>query len=525
MIIIGSLINNHTLEILLLLITLLFTFYVLGRIIQETFSFKKSNHFLSIPIGLVIYLIFNHIMYFAIIFFQLKIEFLKGFDFLKEFSLFCIIAVSYKIWIPKNKNFYTSIYITSFTAISIIIPIIIFRVSDFYLPSFSPINSDFSDSITNIGELGYFHNISVNEDDFAWFQKTFEKYESTYYWIWLTSSWSSLSTEVVIDDLITPIVFIVVSLTVSGSLVDSERSIFSMTLSFLMSTLFILFLGLIGPYNSSFYSLAMIISIVMMLFNYVSQAKPPEKTITILLFSTLTFLTIDDNGLMLIIFYGLMLVIASIIKKGKIIFNTINYLLIVFVIIFICSILFLLENIEFLSEFILFIFIIVSIFSILFFPLYSLEYNGNRRNDLVSLEENLNKKFFKIVIITTIISITLSIFVGLLYNIDQIALYKDFFTSINIFNDSYWLGILIYFLLIILPLIIILIFKYFKIEFNILNLFVFINLIFNPVFVMIFMNIFDFKIDIQIIFLPSILLIVLEFLSLIVKKVPSKFKI
>ncbi|BDU67429.1 MAG: hypothetical protein TYPL_0820 [Candidatus Tyloplasma litorale] len=536
MAIVGLIFNNFIIESLLSIFILFLIFYIIGRIVQEQYSFKKSNNFLSIPIGFCVYLFINQIIYSIIIFLNMDYQLMKIIDLFKEIILLIFIVSFYKIWMPKwssffNKTFFRTIFLFLFSAL---IPFSIYLLLWHLLENFSPINENFIFAINRIEQTGIFHEGFVQQDSLMWI---FEKYESFYYWVSIISNllfndlYSYGSSfeyiEKTIEYIITPVILISISLMITGLIIDPERSIITVFISTFTSISSILLLGIIGPYNKSFYSLAISIFLIMMMYNYLSQSLPSNRTIIFYFFMLFIFLAIDENALILMLIYGMIAVISSFIKKGDSVRNIVRYFGIIFGILTLSVLLFLIENIEYISESIIYLILLLILFGFIYIPFRSLGHNQSRRKELVSFEEKTSKNFTLVSFSISLAIFLFSLFLCFVYEINLVNLLESYFIQINMFNDEYLIGLLIYSLIVILPMIIILILLWAKYNFksSLFLTFFYINMLFNPINIIVISTLFKFDVDYLVTFMPSLLLLFVALLNLLTRSIPQKWRI
>ena len=102
-----TLFNNSTLIIMTFSLVHIFAFYALGAIVQDYFSFKKSNRILSIPVGYITWSIMTLFSYVLPIIFGLDKVWFSLMGSLKELSILFIIVLYYKSWAPSYKELNT----------------------------------------------------------------------------------------------------------------------------------------------------------------------------------------------------------------------------------------------------------------------------------------------------------------------------------------------------------------------------------------------------------------------------------
>ncbi len=511
-------ISNDILNLVLVLALFLVIFYGSGRILQNYFSFKKSNQFLAIPIGFFSYFLITELTYLPTIFFEMENFIRSFFEVIKNFFLIVLIIIYNKSWLKIQKPNWYLIRTFSLVSLSVSIPILIYFLFDFYISSFTPLitsDSGFTliDSIRDISNKNYFESSFTSSS----ISLTMEKYQGFYYWIF---NISALTSENDILDMImryfVPIVIIfVITFSIIGTLIDPERNIFTFVYLTIISTFTIIGLGFIGQYNLFYYILPIIIFITLLLYSYSTEKAPNDNLITASIFLLLSIQVFSIYAIIIFLIYGFCITMICLLKDGFFIRSLIFYFSLFLLMSIGLSIIVLVDKFSELFSFsISYLLVILFLFIIIIVPLYSLAYSPNRQQELISFEKKTRDRiliWFPIgVLIFTVLIMGLASFSSISIN-DAILEYFDLINS-NILSS-----IFIYLIFIFVPSILFLGLKRFTNKFDFLMLFPFINLMFNPITLPIIIQLIGSEMSVFFIFIPSLVLIFVWIIDIILK--------
>lgn len=516
------------LKLILTSLLFIFIFYTLGRIIQTRFNLKKDFSLLAFPIGFFSYVIITQIFYFIFLLDILNIEnnILVLMEIMKNSFILIIIFILYKSWIPKiSFSKWEKIYIATDLSI-ILISVIIFFIADHYL--FNSINSEggtYYEAIFNIEKDNVF-DISLDRE--SGFLTASVQYESFYYWF---SSIGTLlsqdsNTEMIpyISKYLGPLFIIISISSISVHTFSKNRNIFTRIISLLASIIFLFSLALIGTLSNEFYSCGLMIIIGLLLLSYSYDTNPDNSYIFIVLIMSIASTSFTLWSIYIIFFVGVLSILLTIIRSGEIIRNIIYFVLIFMSIESIYWIITFLEYPDLINT-VIFVIISIAIISLcLLVPLYSIAFSPGRRKDLNSFEIKITKKIHYIVWSSLILFIILVFIISLSTGgWTLIANLQIFFNSI--ITDKPWISFMVYMVVIILPIICIYIARYLGYKNTLLALFIFINIIFNPMVLSEVLIFFTVDINWIIIFVPSIFIIISWTFSLAFKLLPKNLRL
>ena len=534
MILINLISNNDILTLILAIGMFLFIFYTLGRISQNYFSFKKSNHFLSIPIGYIFYFISTEIIYLVGLILQFNIDLLGILEVLKNIALFVVIGIFYRYWVfvPKPSLSWTKTIPLTFFLVAV--PIIVYFIMDAYVIDFTPDNADLN-LVGSINRISQTNEFASNWPQYSSWNDSqipsiLEKYEGQFYFINISTGLLGFGEDITketisfnMEYLMSSLISIVVILSIASTFVDSERSIISMIISMIISVLLILVLGYIGPYDKIFYSIPVLILIASLLYNYSYQYEGNDKTIVAIILISLTFYSITFWALMLITIIGLFSILITVIKKGQIVRNSIYFLSTLFLVLIISILMLTFDDFQLLTDSVIYLIVILILFAIITFPLYSIAYSQNRREDLSKFEENLNNRLTFIVIVSSIFLLIFSIIMISAFDNDIASISRTFFDAI--YEDNLNIAITIYIFTLFVPSILIIVASYLGYKSPLLLSLSYITLIFNPITLPTFTTIFGMIPNIYLIYLPTTLIFGAWLIGLILKVIPQKLRL
>ncbi len=504
-------IHGEYAQLLLSAVVLLATFYALGRIIQKYFRYNKSNIFISLPIGLIAFLIINQVVYTPIIITGLGVEIISIVDTLKAISLALFIVISYEAWFPRfNKIGAKTV---GLSLLSVATVILIYGLSALTLNNFAVINSTWVDGINTIGENGVYNPMGDGT--------VMNEYQSTYYWLYLNSSFGDIEVGKVATVEMAIVWLSAITLAIQSTVVSNEKTILSFITATIISTSVAIALGFASPTNDLFYVVGIAIIITMILYDYAKRVTPSENSITMATLGSLAFITIGSYSFAYFLIFGLIAITLSSIRGGNIVRNTIHYLLTVLLATLYFVIAMFIHNINYIDTIFFYLIIIGVIFVLMFLPLYSIGYTPSRRKELVMFEESITSKIGIGVIVTTILITLLALFINFIGDSTTYALLRGFFSEFNSFNNNEVLGLLMYILIILIPSATIFIFWYFGKSNPLLSLFAFINALLNPVTISTLCTILNISFSGEIILIPSMLLLSIFILNEFTKRVPS----
>ncbi len=134
--------KNIILNSIIVVISTFMIFYPLGRIIQNRFNLTKRSLALSIPIGLVVFLLINFFFFLPFNFFVLNDQFLNMINMIKDIFIITIILIYFQEWLPPRIqiNFERLRLSTFFALINFALFISVVVIMNFYLEDFNQIN-------------------------------------------------------------------------------------------------------------------------------------------------------------------------------------------------------------------------------------------------------------------------------------------------------------------------------------------------------------------------------------------------
>ena len=552
-----TLFNNSTLIIMTFSLVHIFAFYALGAIVQDYFSFKKSNRILSIPVGYITWSIMTLFSYVLPIIFGLDKVWFSLMGSLKELSILFIIVLYYKSWAPSYKELNTRGIFRApigYAAVIIAITMVLLLIRKAnvwdYDHSFSTalfilkyqILEKVPENITlplsntpifNTG-IGLSINIIVNENEKVVVNflqpsslQTMEKFESLYYWIMMTdASLVSVSTNDFIEIVMPTLITVTIASSILWAMVDSEKSIISYLYSSVILLLICLLEAYIGPYKQMFYVVPLLVIAISLLFNYSNQVNPNDNLLTTSLISLLALVTVTHWSLPILIIMGILIVGLSIIKNGFIVKILYRFIISISVLVIGYALIMFLDSlnkthIKFTNQFIVVITLSI-IFAAIITPLRSLARSSNRRKDLVTFESNAKNKKIKNTLIFSISLTLASLIAMLIFYEDILSNIEGYFLSIN---EKLWVGILVYVIAIICPTILILFIdkKYGYV--SILSTLPYLSLILNPVTFTLMCRIAKWDYEILLIFVPEIIIASIWVVTEAIKLIPEEWKI
>ncbi len=502
-------------QLLLSSVALLFTFYALGRIIQQYFRYNKSNIFISAPIGMVGFLLLNQAVYTPIIITGLGVDVLAIVDTLKSISLLLFIIISYEAWFPKFNMIGLKTVALAFLSIgAVLVYYDIFAAANNY---FAAIDEVWIAGIENIGITGIYEPGILDPS----LNNVINGYQSTYYWIYLNSAFGEIDTSKVITIEMSTVWLTIVTSSILAGVVNNEKTIASYIVATIISMVIATVLGFTSPSNDQFYIICISIIVTMILYDYAKRVAPSEKSITLALFTTLAFTTIGAYSFAFFLIFGLVAITLSSIRGGNIVWNTINYLLLILLVTSYFIIAMFIHNITYITTILLYVVILGIVLVLLFLPLYSIGYTPSRRKELVQFEKTINEKIGAGVIVTALVLTLFSMFINFINDTPTFQLVSEFFGEFNSFGTSAYVGFFLYLGIIFLPTTIILLLWYFGKRNSLSSLFAFINTLLNPVTVSTLCRVLSISFSGEIILIPSMLMISIFLLHELTKRVPA----
>ncbi len=507
-------------QLILSSVALLITFYALGRIAQGYFRFHKSNILISIPLGLIIFLFINQLVYTPIIITDLGMSTLAVIDTLKAIIILIFIAVSYEQWIPKFSFIGIKSLAYMIVVTSAVIVLYLFLLNNF--DDFAIVDEQWVYQIYMIKENN-FYGIENTTDDIY---NILSGYQSTYYWIYLNSAFAvgeEITTET-IEKVVRVHVAIVwiatVSLAIQSSFVSNEKTFVSNIIAGGLSVIAMFSLGMISPTSDLFYTLSLSFIVSMILFDYAKRKQPTEIIIYVALLSTTAFTTVGASPLAYLMMFGFLAVLLSIIRGGNIINNSISYMTIVIVVITYYIFAMIIHDLENIANILFYLVLIGVLLMLILLPLYSLGFTQSRREELVKAERRMNKKIGKTIIISTLVTTLFALFLNFINEIKTIDLLINFFIEFSMFEANAYVGLTQYLIMVVLPMILITFFYNINKRNDLLSAFIFVNLFLNPIVISTFCNTLSIVFTGDIILVPSVLLLILFLLNEIQRRIP-----
>jgi len=494
-------------------VCLVFTFYSLGRILQSWFHFKKTKIAVAIPIGFIAYLLITQIFYTPFILINAGQKALEVSEIIKTIFLFLIIFTYYKAWIPYKMftAWELKSHLISFLSFSGIIVIFWFVINSQEWFNNSNTNSPFFIGINNLITKKS-ANFSTGNNEII---SAHQIFETTYYWIANISLATKVSLKSILNMFIPFIIIIVTATATESMILDSNNSLISHGISFIFNLLILFVLGYVGSYNEIFIAIPVALFALLLGVNFSKDAVPNNKIIYIALISLISMTSLTMWSMLLIIIFGTAIIFLSL-QKDEINFikNTLFYLTLLIITLVIFELLNYLQNKS--IGWILLRFGVVTFISLLFlFPIYSLAFISDRKEDQAKTVTHIKKHLFLYVII---LSIFLMVISGLLTGTKIISGGPKLIVFFNVITDKLWLSILLWLFGIIIPSILIFITKNKFDNISFLLMAAFINLVFmNPITLLVLLDAFGLDINIFTIFTPSISLIVVWGVSLILR--------
>lgn len=505
-------INGEYKLLLFSAVVLLVVFYALGRIVQRYFRFNKSNIMISIPLGMVFFVIINQLVYAPIIITGFGESMLSIIDTLKAIGIAIVIVISYEAWMPRFS--WIGLKSIAFSIISISTVISIYAVfAVFFGDWFATTNTEWTSSIETIFDGG-----TPTDNPL---EAIINSYQSMYYWLYLNSSFGDISIEKVINIQVALVWITSVCLAIQSTIVNNEKTIISYIAATTLSLFAMFVLGYISPTADLFYIMSISIIVMMLLYDYSKRSNPPENTITMALISSLAFITVGANSFLYFLLFGLVTITLSTIRGGNIVNNTITYLMLTVGIFAYYIISLTLHDIVYIRTILLYVILLAIILILMLLPLYSIGYNPSRREELVQFENSIKNRIGTGVVITAIIITSISLFINFTNDSSTIELVKEFFNEFNGFNSSVTLGLILYLSIIFLPSVVILTLWHFGIRSNLLSLFAFINIILNPINASTICDLLNISFQGELILIPSMMIISIYFVGEISKRIPS----
>lgn len=520
--------KDPTVVMLFFVLIHLFLFYALGAIVQEYFSFKKYNRFLSIPIGYVSWTLLSIVVFIIPTIFQLDMIWFNLSNTIKDIITLFIVILYYEAWFPSFKD----INVRGLIRAPIGIGIIILALGLFFIlnkfTNWGIYNEDFINGINAIVPGNVVFNTGFESNIVS----SFERYESLYYWIAILSHDSKIITMTNFMNIMIPaILIVVVSCIVLGTTIDSEKTLISYLYSALILMFIVIVMAFIGVNNQAFYSLPMVVMSFMLMFEYSNHKNPNDNLLTTSLITLLTMFAVTEWAIPLLVILGLLIVSLSIIKEGSIVKTMYRYISVIavpaigYTILSFVSTILGAENITFGSQFTNMLVVII-MFTIIIIPLRSLARSNNRRGDLVSFETKVKeKKYISLLWTALIISILSFLLLLLFIGGNPINKTLKYFEAIS---DKVWVSILVYLCIIILPTAaIIYVDTKFKYK-SVLSMIPYFTIMMNPVTFALITElggeggwIYDWKLLI----LPEIVIFFLWGIGELIKFIPERLKI
>lgn len=512
-------INNSILAIFLTIVILLFIYYSLGSIVQNSYQGRIINYYLSVPIGYVTYLLITGITYFPIILLGLNNSMLTMVEALKNILIIIIIIFNYKIWLLNSIKIFnlnsikTWLYTFLFILIGIVLYISLFYFSNWFMVEDT--NSLIYQSMNNIyNDTSHYFSTSDESNKYI----ILERYESQYYWIVSISILSNLTLVNSLSWIIPITIIVVIGYIILSIFFNRENNLRTLIFSILIYMLMICIMGWFGSYNKMFYIWPIFIFFIFVLCGYSNQVKPNHKLFDILLLSLATYIFITPWGIMLLMMFGIPLILFSLQKNAFFVENLNKFLIALFVEMTFIFLLVLFQTDETLTNLIWYLILIIALLFLGVVPSNTLSYNTSKKNDLIILEQKLKSNLIILISIITLIIISIVVTFSFIINGSINHMLQQFF---SIGFDDIQVSLLTYFLLIILPTSIILILMYFKIEFPIfMNVIVLINIIFmNPFSFIIITSFSNTEPNLLVVYIPTISLILIGSIEIIFRKI------
>ena len=497
----------------LIFYTMLIVFfsYGLGLVVQTQFDYKKNNRHISIPLGFVIFQALTFIFYFFPIVFNLEISWFKWTEIIKESIIIFILIYFFKLWFPSFKVYGSMIKPILLSGLVIILSLLTYFVLDTFA---------FPRDTIQMSEKKGAPLFALNEIYFGnqelYFTSTIrkivilEKYETTYYWIFLLVSSSS---SWFLKYMIPVITIIITSNIVLANVLDSEKSYPTYFLSIPISISIATLLSWVGPNSKLFFILIVVLFLIFLLYDYYFQEIALDKSVIFMLLISLVMITITHLAIIFIIMIGALVVIASIEKKGQTARNVLVYFTLLFIILLLFSIIFFIERKNIIGSAID-LFIILATFIVLTFKLNSLVNIPSKRSELVSYEKGIEKRLYLGVGLFGLLSIIVSV-IYLVINYKFIDIVDKLGIFFTIF-DKWYIGLSIYLIGIIAPILLISFFKTKKPQ--IINSFIYLNILFNPAVLFAASLFLDISINLLVLVIPSLILFIVWIVGLLIKR-------
>lgn len=515
----------------------LFIFYALGAVLQSYFSFRKSNSFLSIPLGYVSWQLLTLFLFFIPILFGLEKVWFELLGVIKDIMIIFVLLLYYKSWAPSFKVSNSRAVVRAPIGILITVIAILFLLT---LNEYVPLNNRGDRLNAFIGFMKddnfIFDSAAGNSENSIFGQfmhkntlDIIESYETFYYWVAITQgSLDTLSNEQVANLIFAPMMTSIISFAILGSVVDSEKSFISYIYASILIFLVTLLEWRVGVNSQAFYYIPILVLSIMLMFTFSVQQVPSEGVLTASLASLLTLITVTHWAMPLIIIFGACILSLSIIKNGQLVRMMYQYAIALIIPILLYSVISLLaplinsdDQLNFLDHAMPLIVVVVTAI-IIAFPLKSLATSPERREDLVKFEESIKTNKATSLLLSALIVTGISMLLTFLLGHNIFEVLNDYFMSIN---NNLLVSILIYIVIALLPAVSILIFNYKTKRSSILNVIPFIVFLLNPATMAFIFSSTGWEYNWLIIFIPELIVFSMWLLEKVIKYTPDKIKI
>ena len=501
---------------------IVFFSYALGLVVQTQFDYKKNNRHISIPLGFVVFQAMTFVFFLFPIAFNLGIFWFRTTEIIKESVIIFILIYFLNSWSPSFKVYGSMIKPFLLSGLLIILSLLTYFILDaFAFPRDAMQMSEKNGTVLfSLNEI-YLGNQELYLTSAITNVAIFEKYETTYCWISIltkSSSSSSFSNETIrfLRYVIPVITIIITSNIVLANVLDSEKSYLTYFLSIPISISIAALLSWVGPNSKLFFILIIVLFLFFLLYDYYFQQIALDKSVTFMLLISLVMITITHLAIIFIVMFGALVVIASIEKKGQTAKNVLVYFTSLFIISLLFSVIFFIERGNIIGSTID-LFIILATFIMFTFKLSSLVNIPSKRSELVSFEKGIEKRLYLGVGLFGLLSAVVSAIYLIIYKSTGIIGELDNFFTIF---DKWYIGLSVYLIGIIIPVLLSFFFKPKKPQ--IINSFVYLNILFNPVVLFATSLFLDINMNLLVLVIPSLILFVVWAIGLLVKRQPTQ---
>lgn len=519
MTLIWTIFNQNDIALVFTLIAQLFMFFALGLIQQDIFNFKKSNKFISIPLGFLWYMLLTWIIYIPLILIPgTSYSTYKIVEILKNLLLFFFIFILYKRWKPSLgvvDNWYKTIPMTGLI-VGLNLYLYFFLWNSYAdigaintsTPFYEGINNLFSSNLTVLFETSGSGAIGQHLNHF----------QSTYYWLtYMSLSSGDKGLSLVFTKQYPALIVITCSLLITSVMVDSEKSIISFIFGLLVSLALTTSLVYIGPGDKAFYSIWLLVLAIYLMIDLSFQQEIERSSTYLLIFIGFALQSTTSLSLVYLLLFGGIGIVMSILKDGTSLNILFWYLFTIFLQQTLFAVLGLLStSIVSYSLTYLIIFFVVS--SIILIPLYSYKSSNLRRRERAKFEEKNRISFTS----NTLLISSFFIFISILWMSGIQGIFVDHIEAY--FGDQFQFWVLMYFLLVLIPSIVLIVLKEKLGYSSLLTALAYTAIVFNPITIIFIVSTLGLSISFVQMLLVGLTIVIIWAIALIRKQIPTKWR-